>query len=173
MRPYLITAKLMRPSNMKRFPTPVLYYRAAPQEFAVERPVILKAPQKKVCSLRVENRSQDLPNTMQYNSPLTAIFSSLMLTVKANLINWKTFYLHLSVAFRCRSSVSSFSFREWAATCVERLQTSWQILPLLSPPISTLKMAAVLFAETFMTSNVRRGLFLKPKLYTLLVFSRW
>jgi hypothetical protein len=24
MRPYLITAKLMRPSNMKRFPTPVL-----------------------------------------------------------------------------------------------------------------------------------------------------
>jgi hypothetical protein len=25
MRPYLITAKLMRPSNMKTFPTPVLY----------------------------------------------------------------------------------------------------------------------------------------------------
>jgi hypothetical protein len=25
MRPYLITAKLMRPSNMKRFPTPDLY----------------------------------------------------------------------------------------------------------------------------------------------------
>jgi hypothetical protein len=24
MRPYLITAKLMRPSNMKRFPTPAL-----------------------------------------------------------------------------------------------------------------------------------------------------
>jgi hypothetical protein len=24
MRPYLITAKLMRPSNMKRFPTPEL-----------------------------------------------------------------------------------------------------------------------------------------------------
>jgi hypothetical protein len=24
MRPYLITAKLMRPSNMKRFPTPVV-----------------------------------------------------------------------------------------------------------------------------------------------------
>jgi hypothetical protein len=24
MRPYLITAKLMRPSNMKRFPTPGL-----------------------------------------------------------------------------------------------------------------------------------------------------
>jgi hypothetical protein len=24
MRPYLITAKLMRPSDMKRFPTPVL-----------------------------------------------------------------------------------------------------------------------------------------------------
>jgi hypothetical protein len=24
MRPYFITAKLMRPSNMKRFPTPVL-----------------------------------------------------------------------------------------------------------------------------------------------------
>jgi len=24
MRPYLITAKLMRPSNMKRFPTPVI-----------------------------------------------------------------------------------------------------------------------------------------------------
>jgi hypothetical protein len=26
MRPYLITAKLMRPSNMKRFPTPDLTY---------------------------------------------------------------------------------------------------------------------------------------------------
>jgi hypothetical protein len=26
MRPYLITAKLMRPSNMKRFPTPELNY---------------------------------------------------------------------------------------------------------------------------------------------------
>jgi hypothetical protein len=26
MRPYLITAKLMRPSNMKRFPTPDLDY---------------------------------------------------------------------------------------------------------------------------------------------------
>jgi hypothetical protein len=26
MRPYLITAKLMRPSNMKGFPTPVLKY---------------------------------------------------------------------------------------------------------------------------------------------------
>jgi hypothetical protein len=26
MRPYLITAKLMRPSNMKRFPTPGLGY---------------------------------------------------------------------------------------------------------------------------------------------------
>jgi hypothetical protein len=26
MRPYLITAKLMRPSNMKRFPTPGLNY---------------------------------------------------------------------------------------------------------------------------------------------------
>jgi hypothetical protein len=25
MRPYLITAKLMRPSNVKRFPTPELY----------------------------------------------------------------------------------------------------------------------------------------------------
>jgi hypothetical protein len=25
MRPYLITAKLMRPSNMKRFPTPILH----------------------------------------------------------------------------------------------------------------------------------------------------
>jgi hypothetical protein len=27
MRPYLITAKLMRPSNMKRFPTPALAKR--------------------------------------------------------------------------------------------------------------------------------------------------
>jgi hypothetical protein len=27
MRPYLITAKLMRPSNMKRFPTPGLHYQ--------------------------------------------------------------------------------------------------------------------------------------------------
>jgi hypothetical protein len=27
MRPYLITAKLMRPSNMKRFPTPGLLFR--------------------------------------------------------------------------------------------------------------------------------------------------
>jgi hypothetical protein len=26
MRPYLITAKLMRPSNMKRFPTPAIGY---------------------------------------------------------------------------------------------------------------------------------------------------
>jgi hypothetical protein len=26
MRPYLITAKLMRPSNMKRFPTPGIEY---------------------------------------------------------------------------------------------------------------------------------------------------
>jgi hypothetical protein len=29
MRPYLITAKLMRPSNMKRFPTPELDYTAS------------------------------------------------------------------------------------------------------------------------------------------------
>jgi len=29
MRPYLITAKLMRPSNMKRFPTPGLYHETA------------------------------------------------------------------------------------------------------------------------------------------------
>jgi hypothetical protein len=27
MRPYLITAKLMRPSNMKRFPTPGVVYK--------------------------------------------------------------------------------------------------------------------------------------------------
>jgi hypothetical protein len=30
MRPYLITAKLMRPSNMKRFPTPGVEYILAP-----------------------------------------------------------------------------------------------------------------------------------------------
>jgi hypothetical protein len=29
MRPYLITAKLMRPSNMKRFPTPGLAYESS------------------------------------------------------------------------------------------------------------------------------------------------
>jgi hypothetical protein len=32
MRPYLITAKLMRPSNMKRFPTPGLEHTKLPRQ---------------------------------------------------------------------------------------------------------------------------------------------